>query len=166
LIASPAIGDPRFSRTVILMVRHSKDGAFGITINRPLGEHSLAKLLGLFGEGDSTIEGTVRIFAGGPVQPGVCFVVHSADYNRSNSIAVKELASVTPCKDVLGDIGHKVGPQKTLIAFGYAGWSPGQLESELARNDWDTAAADIDLVFAIKREEVWDAAMARRPREP
>src|SRR5262249_44302625 len=86
-IASPAIGHPRFSRTVILVVRHSKDGAFGITINRPLGQHSLAQLLGLFGEGDASAEGNVQIFAGGPVQPGVCLVVHSADYKRSTTIA-------------------------------------------------------------------------------
>ncbi|HET9537580.1 MAG TPA: YqgE/AlgH family protein [Mesorhizobium sp.] len=165
LIASPVIGDPRFSRTVILMVRHTKDGAFGITINRPLGEHSLAQLLGLFGESDASAEGNVQIFAGGPVQPGVCFVVHSADYNRSNTIAVKEFASVTPCRDVLGDIGRKTGPQKALIAFGYAGWASGQVEAELARNDWATAAADADLVFDVKREGVWEAAMTRRPRD-
>ena len=165
LIASPAIGDPRFSRTVLLMVRHTKDGAFGITINRPLGEHSLAQLLELFGESDASAEGSVQIFAGGPVQPGVCFVVHSADYNRYSTTAVKDFASVSPCKEVLGDIAHKIGPQKVLVAFGYAGWAPGQLESELARNDWATAAADADLVFDVKREGVWDAAMARRPRE-
>jgi len=164
LIASPAIGDPRFSRTVILVVRHSKDGAFGITINRPLGQHSLAQLLGLFGEGDASAEGNVQIFAGGPVQPGVCLVVHSADYKRSTTIAVKELAAVTPCREVLGDIGHKTGPQKALVAFGYAGWAPGQLEGELARNDWATAVADADLVFDVTREGVWDAAMARRDR--
>jgi putative transcriptional regulator len=165
LIASPAIGDPRFSRTVILMVRHTRDGAFGITINRPLGEHPLAQLLGLFGQDDSSAEGNVLLFAGGPVQPGVCFVVHSADYNRSNTIAVKELASVTPCKEVLGDISQKTGPQKAMVAFGYAGWAPGQLEGELSRNDWTTAAADADLVFDVNREGVWDAAMARRLRD-
>src|SRR5215510_3820070 len=164
LIASPAIGDPRFSRTVILMVQHSKDGAFGITINRPLGQHSLAQLLRLLGESEATAEGNVQIFAGGPVQPGVCLVVHSADYNRSNTIAVKELAAVTPCRQVLGDIGRKAGPQKALVAFGYAGWAPGQLDGELARNDWATAAADADLLFDAKREGVWYAAMARRDR--
>jgi putative transcriptional regulator len=165
LIASPLIGDPRFRRTVILMVKHSKTGALGITINRPLGEHSLPQLLGLFGESDSAVEGKVQIFAGGPVQPGVCLVVHSAEYNRTHSIAVKELASVTRCKEVLGDIGRKVGPQKALVAFGYAGWGPGQLEAELARNEWATVTADANLVFDITREGVWDAAMARRPRD-
>ena len=165
LVASPVIGDPRFSRTVILMVRHTKDGAFGITINRPVGERSLAQLLELFGESDKSAEGNVQIFAGGPVQPGVCVAVHSADYNRADTIAIKGLASVTPCREVLGDIGHKIGPQKALVAFGYAGWAPGQLEAELARDDWATAAADADLVFDVNREGVWDAAMARRPRD-
>jgi putative transcriptional regulator len=164
LIASAAIGDPRFSRTVILMVRHNKDGAFGVTVNRPLGEHSLAQLLGLFGESDASAEGNMRIFAGGPVQPETCFVIHSADYARANTIAVKELA-VTPCRQALGDIAHKTGPQKVLVAFGYAGWGPGQLEAELARNDWMTAAADADLVFEVNRDSVWDAAMARRSRD-
>jgi putative transcriptional regulator len=165
LIASPLIGDPRFSRTVILMVRHTKDGAFGITINRALGERSLAQLLGLLGESDASLAGNVQIFAGGPVQPGACLVVHSADYNRSNSIVVNELASVTPCREVLGDIGHKIGPQKALVAFGYAGWGPGQLEGELARNDWDIATADAVLVFDVNRERVWEAAMERRPHD-
>jgi putative transcriptional regulator len=163
LIATPTIGDPRFDRTVILMVRHSKDGAFGITINRPLGERSLAKLLELFGENDTAAVGNLQILAGGPVQPGACIVVHSADYKRRNTIVVKELAAVTPCREVLGDIAHKTGPPKALVVFGYAGWAPGQLEGELARNAWATAAADADLIFDVSRERVWDAAMARRP---
>jgi putative transcriptional regulator len=165
VIASPLIGDPRFSRTVILMVRHTKDGAFGITINRALGERSLAQVLGLLGESDASLEGTVQIFAGGPVQPGLCLVAHSADYTRSNTIAVSEFAAVSPCREVLGDVGHKTGPQKMLIVFGYAGWGPGQLEAELARNDWDTAPADADLVFDVNRERVWDGARERRARE-
>jgi len=164
LIASPSMSDPRFSGTVILMVRHSKDGAFGININRPLGEHSLAQLLALLGESGGSADDKVRIFAGGPVQPGVCLVVHSTDYNRSSTVAVKEVASVTPCREVLGDMARKGGPQKALVAFGYAGWAPGQLEGELARNDWLTVAADPDLVFDVRREEVWTQAMERRDR--
>jgi putative transcriptional regulator len=76
---------------------------------------------------------------------------------------VNEFVAVTPCREVLGDIGRNIGPQKTLIAFGYAGWAPGQLEAEIARNDWATAAADADLVFDVDRNRIWDAAMARRP---
>ena len=98
------------------------------------------------------------------MQPEACFVIHSADYTRANTIAVRALA-VTPCRQVLGDIAHKTGPQKVLVAFGYAGWGPGQLEAELARNDWTTAAADADLVFEVNRDRVWDAAMARRSHD-
>jgi len=166
LIASPAMGDTRFRRTVILMVRHNKDGALGITINRPAGEQTLARFLEALGEKNaSTTEGNVRLFAGGPVQPEVGFVVHTNDYRRKETIVVNERLAVTSSREVLVDIGHKRGPEKALVAFGYAGWAPGQLESELARDDWFIAPADPDLVFDEPREKVWDQAMARRPRD-
>ena len=163
LIASPAIGDPRFRRTVILLVTHSKNGALGIVINRPLGEQSIAGLLELFGEKDRSAEGTVRIFAGGPVQPEICFVIHTADSNWPETIPINGVVAVTSNKEVVRGIGRHSGPRKTLVAFGYAGWGPGQLEGELARNDWATAGADLDLIFDVTREQVWDEAMARRP---
>jgi putative transcriptional regulator len=165
LIASQGIGDPRFYRTVILMVRHNKDGAFGITINRPIGERSLASLLEMLGEKDAQAEGNVQIFAGGPVQPGSAFVVHTADYNRSETIAANGRVAVTSSREVFRDIGRKKGPQKVLVAFGYAGWAPGQLEAELARNDWFIAPADPKLIFDESRDRVWEEAMARRPRD-
>src|SRR5262252_6566409 len=87
LIAAPGIGDPRFRRTVILIVRHSKEGAFGLTINRPLGVHTLASLLAMLGEADAAATGEVQLFAGGPVQPQAAFVVHTADYQRSETLA-------------------------------------------------------------------------------
>ena len=82
LIATPAMGDPRFERTVILMVRHDGDGAFGIVINRPLGERSLSELMKALGQKEPTADGTVRIVSGGPVQPELAFVIHSNDYRR------------------------------------------------------------------------------------
>ena len=166
LIASPQMRDPRFRRTVILMVRHNKDGALGITINRPAGEQTLARFLEALGEKDaSATEGNVRLFAGGPVQPEVGFVVHTDDYRRKETIVVNGRLAVTSSREVLVDIGHKRGPEKALVAFGYAGWGPGQLESELARDDWFIAPADSDLIFDEPREKVWDQAMARRPRD-
>src|SRR5712691_9226369 len=81
LVASPSMGDPRFDRTVILMVRHNKDGAFGIVVNRPLGERPLAGLLEMLGEKEATVAGKVRIFAGGPVQPELGCGFHSTDYH-------------------------------------------------------------------------------------
>lgn len=166
LIASERMGDPRFARTVILMVKHSKDGALGITINRPVAERSLASLLELLGEKDVASAGSVRIFAGGPVQPEIGFVVHTMDYQRRNTIDINGEVAVTASPDVLRDIARSKGPQKALVAFGYAGWGPGQLEGELAREDWHVAPADQALIFDEHRERVWDEAMARRARDP
>jgi putative transcriptional regulator len=165
LIASPNIGDPRFAHTVILMVKHDKDGAFGITINRPVGEKSIASLLGASGEDVSDIEGSLRVFAGGPVQPELGFVIHSAEYRRNETIEVDERVAITGSRQILRDIGHKRGPQKSLFALGYAGWGPGQLESELARHDWFTAPEEPKLIFDDDRANLWEDAMARRTRE-
>ena len=165
LIASPDIGDPRFAHTVILMVKHDKDGALGITINRPVGEKSIASLLEGPGEDVSGIEGTLRIFAGGPVQPDIGFVVHSAEYRREDTISVDEHVAMTANRQILRDIGHHRGPVKTLFALGYAGWGPGQLENELARHDWFTAPEEPKLIFDDDRANLWEDAMAHRTRE-
>jgi putative transcriptional regulator len=165
LIASPQIGDPRFSQTVIVLVRHNKDGAFGIVINRPLGKYPLASLLKSFGEKDTAAGGSVEVFAGGPVQPQAAFVIHSAEYSRSETIAINGLVAATSSREVFRDIGQNKGPGKTLIAFGYAGWGPNQLEAEMARNDWFTAIADPALIFDESRDRLWDAAMERRLRD-
>lgn len=165
LIASPKIADPRFQRTVILIVQHSKEGAVGITINRPIGEHSLASLLAMLGENGSAVDGDVQIFAGGPVQPEAIFVIHTTDYTRSETIPINGHVAVTSSSQMFHDIGRNKGPRKILIAFGYSGWGPSQLEAELARHDWFTAAVDADLIFEERRERVWDRAMARRLRD-
>ncbi len=162
LIASPQIGDPRFRHTVILLVRHGKEGALGITLNRPVAEVPLASLLKTFGEKDAATQGKVKVFAGGPVQPQAAFVVHTAEYRRSGTIPINGLVAATSSREVLRDIGRNRGPQKTLVAFGYAGWGPNQLESELARKDWYVATADPALIFDEKRERLWDTAMERR----
>jgi putative transcriptional regulator len=165
LVASPTMGDPRFARTVILMVRHDKDGAFGIVINRLVGERPLAALLETLGEKDTTASGKVRIFAGGPVQPEIGFVVHSTDYHRPATLDVDARVAMTSSREILRDIGNDKGPQKSLIAFGYAGWGPGQLEGELARRDWAIAPGESKLIFDEDRDKVWEAAFSRRMQD-
>jgi putative transcriptional regulator len=162
LIASPTIGDPRFARTVILMVQHDRNGALGIAVNVPLGERPLASLLEMLGDKEANVAGTVRIFAGGPVQPEVGFVVHSADYRRPETIAIDGRVAATSSREIVRDIANRKGPEKTLIAFGYAGWAPGQLEGELARRDWVVAPGESKLIFDEDRDKVWDAAFAQR----
>ena len=165
LIASPTIGDPRFAHTVILMVRHDKEGALGIVINRPVGERSIAALLEATGHDNAEVTGILRVFAGGPVQPELGFVVHSAEYHRAETVGVDGRVAMTASRQVLLDIGHNEGPEKSLFALGYAGWGPGQLEGELARHDWFTAPEDPKLIFDDDRANLWEDAMARRTRE-
>ena len=165
LIATETMRDPRFERAVILMVRHDSDGAMGIVINRPLGEKPLGDLLAAFGDKDTAATGNVPIFLGGPVQLEVSFVIHGTDYRRSETLEVDSRFAATPSREVLRDIARNSGPMKSLIAFGYAGWAPGQLERELARNVWYVAPADPGLVFDDARDKVWEHATARRTQD-
>jgi putative transcriptional regulator len=165
LVATPEMGDPRFAQTVILMVRHDPNGAFGIVINRPLGDGLLADLLRAIGEKDADATERIRIFAGGPVQPELCFVVHSADYRGLATMDIDGRIAVTGTPDILRDIAKKRGPQKSLVALGYAGWGPGQLEGELARNAWYAVPQDSALVFDDDRDKLWEHAVARRTQD-
>ncbi len=162
LIASPSMGEAIFSRTVILIVLHDEGGALGIVINQPFDLRSIASLLKDIGKEDAGVEGNVRIFAGGPMEPGIGFIVHSTDYRRPETLDIDGRIGMTSSPEVLRDIGHKKGPKKSLIAFGYTGWGPGQLEVELARHDWFTIPEDPKLIFDDDRRQVWDHAMARR----
>jgi len=165
LVAAPTIGDPRFAHTVILMIKHDNEGALGIVINRPVGERSISELLEAAGDNAAGIAGTVRVFAGGPVQPELGFVVHSAEYRRGETIDVDGRVAMTASREILRDIGQHQGPEKSLFALGYAGWGPGQLEGEMARHDWFTTPEEPKLVFDDDRGSLWDEAMARRTRE-
>jgi putative transcriptional regulator len=165
LIAAPTIGDPRFAHTVILIIRHDKNGAFGVVINRPVGERSISSLLEATGDSDPDAMGSVQVFAGGPVQPGLGFVVHSAEYHREETIDVDSRVAMTASRQIVRDIGHNQGPKKSLFAFGYAGWAPAQLEGEIARHDWFTTPEEPKLIFDDERDNLWEDAMAHRTRE-
>jgi putative transcriptional regulator len=165
LIAAPDMGDPRFTHAVILMVHHDKEGAFGIMLNRLLGEHPIAEILGALGDEDAGIDGSIRIFLGGPVQPEMGFVVHSTDYRRPDSLEIDGHVAVTQNREILRDIGRHKGPAKFIVAFGYAGWGPGQLENEIAQHGWFITAEDPHLTFDEDRARVWETALARRSRD-
>jgi putative transcriptional regulator len=165
LIATPSMADPRFSRTVIFMVKHDRNGALGIVINRPAGDRTIAQILEAIGERASGAEGTIPIFVGGPVDPQRGFVLHSAEYDRPETLHVDGRVAMTSSRETLRDIAANRGPRKAIVAFGYAGWGPGQLEGELKMDAWYTAPADLKLIFDDDRDKVWDNAMARRPRD-
>lgn len=154
-----------FSGTVVIIVRHDSKGAMGIIINRPLGDRSLASLLESLGDKSNTATGSVRIFGGGPVEPGIGFVLHTGEYQSPATIKIDEKIAVTSSLEILRDIGRNRGPMKSLIAFGYAGWGPGQLELELAQGFWFTIPDDPKLVFDENRDSVWDEGMKRRTQD-
>jgi putative transcriptional regulator len=162
LVAEPEIGDPRFRHTVILLVRHDEHGAFGLIINRPIGSRPWADLLGSVGEDSAGVDGDVPVFFGGPVEPEAGFVLHSPDYNGPGTLPIDDLAALSGSPEILRDIARHDGPRKSLIAFGYAGWAPGQLEHELALHGWFTIPDDQKLLFDDDRDKVWDEATARR----
>jgi putative transcriptional regulator len=162
LVATPELTEPLFRHTVILLVRHGEDGALGITVNRPLGERPWAELMAGIGQDGSGLAGSVRVFAGGPVRPASGFVLHSAEYRRDATLAIDDRVSMTSTVAILRDIAGHAGPRQSLIAFGYAGWAPGQLENEVAARAWFTIPDDARLIFDDDRAKLWDEAVARR----
>jgi putative transcriptional regulator len=165
LVAAPSMGDPRFYQTVIMLLRHDRTGAMGIVVNRPLQERPLAALLEALGEKADGATGNVRIFAGGPVQPELGLVLHSAEYRRADTMEIDGHVAMTSSREILRDIAANRGPKQSLVAFGYAGWAPGQLEGELVQGVWFTAPADAKLLFEEERERVWENAVMRRTQD-
>jgi putative transcriptional regulator len=162
LVAAPGVGDPRFERTVILIVEQGPDGTLGIVVNKPIGEQPLASVFKALGQKDGDATGSVRVFSGGPVQPEVGFVVHSPEYRRPETVAITDRLSMTSSTAILRDIGNRRGPVKVLVAFGYAGWGPDQLEHEIEQRAWGIAEADPTLVFDEDRDHVWEDAWKHR----
>lgn len=165
LVATPNMRDPRFAETVLVVVRHNQDGALAIIINRPVGEQPAARLLEALGEKPEGAAGTIAVFYGGPVQPEQGFVLHSSDYSDSATLAINADVALTASPEVLRLIAGGHGPKKSLLAFGYAGWAPGQLENEMLHDSWYTTPLDPKLVFDEDRDKVWELAVERRTRD-
>jgi putative transcriptional regulator len=161
LIASPQLRQPVFDHAVILLAKHSHEGAFGIVINRPIGVRPVAEILKAFGVDTNGVTHKVGVFLGGPVDPTVGFVLHTADYRLPETVDIDGRVSMTEAPDVLRDIGLGKGPSKSLLAFGYAGWAPQQLDDEIAHGVWVTVPEDLALIFDDDRAKVWADALAR-----
>ncbi|MSP45809.1 MAG: hypothetical protein EXQ83_08070 [Xanthobacteraceae bacterium] len=125
LIAASAMRYPRFQNTVVVMVRHDRDGAMGIVINRLAGEQLIARLLEALGANANGATGTGPVFVGGPVQLELGFVLHSTDYRRPETVDVGRDVALTATPEIFRDIAAMTGPQKSLLVFGYAGWGAG-----------------------------------------
>ena len=163
LVATERMGDPRFQRTVIFMVLHDPQGALGLVVNRPVREFTFRALFeGLrLDPAPAEDSGSLLAFYGGPVEPERGFVLHSRDFVLDESVVAGEFALTTEPAMLRALAAHN-GPEHSLFAFGYAGWSAGQLESEIARGDWIVVPADAALVFADDPATTWARAIARR----
>ncbi len=155
LIAMPSTGDPRFSRSVIYVCAHSSEGAMGIIINQRAPNISFAELLEQLKivptEDRISLPSAMNamdVYLGGPVETGRGFVLHSADYFKADStLPINDSVCLTATIDILRDIAKGSGPTQALLALGYAGWAPGQLEDEIQFNGWLNCPANPELVF-------------------
>lgn len=166
LIAMPQMSDPRFTRTVIYMVAHTEDGAMGLVVNRLLESITFPDLLEQLGVATSSATREIRIHFGGPVETGRGFVLHSTDYCQDATLQVDDLISLTATVDILRDIADGDGPRRCLLALGYSGWGPGQLEQEIQNNGWLNVTADEELVFGPDLDHRWERAVAKIGVDP
>ena len=163
LIAMPNMTDPRFEKSVVLMVSHDERHAMGVVVNKPLADIELGDLLEQLSIDPRKGSGGEPVFYGGPVQTDRGLVVHSLDYKSKQTMQVGPDLGVTASKEILVDIGgaspKRKAPAKYLLAIGHAGWGAGQLESEIAVNAWCHSDADPALVFGGEAADLWKAAL-------
>ena len=167
LIAMPGMGDNRFSRSVIFICAHSDEGAMGLIVNKPAPELSFDGLLKQLGIAQSDHTRAIRIHFGGPVEHSRGFVLHSTDYSGEGAtLKVDDRFGMTATLDILEALAKGEGPQASLLALGYAGWGPGQLEDEILQNGWLTCEASPELGFSKKNAAKWEGALKTLGIEP
>lgn len=159
LIAMPQMRDPRFVRSVVYLCAHTAEGAMGLVVNRLFDGLSFPDLLEQLEIAPSPGCSAIRVHFGGPVEGGRGFVLHSADYMHETSMMVEDGVALTATVDVLKAIAEGEGPKNCLLALGYAGWSPGQLDAEIRENAWLNVPADEHLLFQTDLDHKWEAAI-------
>ena len=174
LIAMPSMGDERFARAVIYVCAHSTEGAMGIIVNQPAANIKFPDLLVQLEVIPAaerielpTQTEDVKVLKGGPVETGRGFVLHSADFFIENStLPIDEGICLTATLDILKAIARGTGPHNAILALGYAGWAPGQLEQEIQENGWLHCAADPELIFGSDTEAKYGKALRKIGVDP
>jgi len=160
LMAMPHMEDERFAQSVVYVCVHNPDGAMGLVLNKSLKGIDFAKLLEQTGfEGSPAVNFPIQF--GGPVEPGRGFVLHTTDVVKEETMMVGEGIALTATIDILRAIAEGSGPAHAIVALGYAGWAPGQLDGEIQANGWLHGPADLDIVFGTAAEDMWPRAVAR-----
>ncbi|MFC3126727.1 YqgE/AlgH family protein [Pseudoroseomonas globiformis] len=166
LVAMPSMQDPRFTQSVICLCAHSADGAMGIMLNKPLDNLSFEDLLRQLEVEPVPPQRQIRLLAGGPVEGGRGFVLHTTDWSSEGSLQVTGDLALTASVDILKAIAGGGGPRQGLLALGYAGWGPGQLENEIQRNAWLNVPTDEGLLFGGPPDGMWRQALAKLHIDP
>jgi putative transcriptional regulator len=163
LVAMPGMSDPQFERAVIYMCMHSLDeGAMGLIVNKPLPDLSFKDILqnlNIKAASDSCAK--IQVHRGGPVQTQLGFILHSGDYQKTGTLAVTSEICLSTTTDILRAIAEGTGPNRNLMALGYAGWDSDQLTDEIKRNAWLNVPADADLLFSHDYDAKWSNALAK-----
>ena len=161
LVAMPAMQDPRFERSVIYMCIHNADGAMGLIVNRSLESINFRDLLSQLELNITDPASEIAVQYGGPVETGRGFVLHTLEYEQTGTIVVEDKVGLTASIEVLRDIAIDQGPRRAILALGYAGWGPGQLDNEIQQNAWLNVPADDALIFDEQIESRWERAIAK-----
>ena len=159
LVAMPGMEDARFARSVVYICAHSDEGAMGLVVNQVAGQVSFPAVVGQLGIEADEHCGDTPVHVGGPVQPSRGFVLHSADYVQESTLVIDERFALTATVDVLRAIAEGAGPERRVLALGYAGWAAGQLDAEIQSNGWLLAPADPEIVFDRDNATKWLRAM-------
>ncbi len=166
LIAMPAMADPRFAQSVIYLCAHTREGAMGLVLNRPLQRPSFDALLRQLDVAPLPPARRIRLCSGGPVDNARGFVLHTADWTGEGSLRVDDGLALTASLDVLKAIAEGGGPREGILALGYAGWGPGQLDAEIRQNAWLSVPADETIVFDGDHDTKWRRALGKLNIDP
>ena len=173
LVAMPQMLDDRFRETVIYMCSHNNGGAIGLVVNKAIEGVALEQVIEQAGvELEPGAARAIKItpkpgaitrpvYFGGPVEPNRGFVLHSGEYQRDGTTMVGDGIALTSTTEILRDIAGGVGPRRYLLALGYAGWAPGQLDREIRANGWLLVPGDAELVFGADDGQKWSQAVAK-----
>lgn len=162
LVAMPQMQDPRFARSVVYLCAHSEEaGAMGLVVNKTIDALTVDELYAHLNIGAARLNRPAPVHFGGPVDPGRGFVLHSADYREEATLGIGNEFAMTATLEILRAIAKGEGPRQSLLALGYAGWAPGQLDAEIQANGWLSVEADAELVFDDAQDSKWQRALKK-----
>ncbi len=158
LVSMPSMADERFYKTLIFLCAHSKEGSMGIIINKKIDFDMYPDLLQQLGIDQPLIDKKIYIRYGGPVETSRGFVLHSDDVVQKDSLQIDKGIALTSTIDIFKDLSKGKGPKESILALGYAGWGPGQLDNEIKNNGWITLNVDSSFIFDENVSEKWNQA--------